>query len=76
VSSLEREAAANGISRYTPLGTFPEMINALNTKVVDGYVAEEPGAIADCSKNANLRLRHCAVYSHQKTNQKSDHRTN
>ena len=56
--ALEREAAANGISRYTPLGTFPEMINALNTKVVDGYVAEEPGAIADCSKNANFTYIH------------------
>ena len=52
--ALEREAEENAIKRYTPLGTFPEMINALNTKVVDGYVAEEPGAIADCSKNPNF----------------------
>lgn len=53
-TALEEQSAANGITRYTPMATFPEMINALNTKVVDGYVAEEPGAVSDCSLNEDF----------------------
>lgn len=34
--------------------TFPLMITALNSGVIDGYIAEEPGAIADCSSNEGL----------------------
>ncbi len=34
--------------------TFPLMITALNANVVDGYIAEEPGAIADCASNEGL----------------------
>ncbi len=53
-TALETQAKANGITRYTPMGSFPEMINALNTKAVDGYVAEEPGAVADCAANSDF----------------------
>lgn len=53
-SALEAQASQFGISRQTPMETFPAMINALNTKAVDGYVAEEPGAVADCSANSDL----------------------
>ncbi len=34
--------------------TFPLMITALNSNVIDGYIAEEPGAIADCASNEGL----------------------
>lgn len=39
------------LNRQTPLKDFPTMITALKNKTVDGYVAEEPGAIADCNAN-------------------------
>jgi len=57
-SALEKQGPLYGIQRQTPMGTFPEMINALNTKAFDGYVAESPGAIADCASNANLTYVH------------------
>lgn len=56
--ALENQAAANGIIRQTPLETFPAMINALNTKAIDGYVAEEPGAVSDCSINSDFTYIH------------------
>ncbi len=34
--------------------TFPLMITALKSKTIDGYVAEEPGAISDCAANSEL----------------------
>lgn len=34
--------------------TFPLMITALNANTIDGYIAEEPGAIADCAANEGL----------------------
>ena len=37
---------------------FPAMVNALNTKAIDGYVAEEPGAIADCAANSDFTYIH------------------
>ena len=37
---------------------FPAMINALNTKAIDGYVAEEPGAIENCASNPNFTYIH------------------
>ena len=40
------------------MATFPEMTVALNSKSIDGYVAEEPGAIADCAANGNLTYVH------------------
>lgn len=57
-AALENQAAANGIIRQTPLETFPAMINALNTKAIDGYVAEEPGAVSDCSTNSDFTYIH------------------
>lgn len=53
-TALKNQAGKYGIVRQTPMDTFPMMINALNTKVVDGYVAEEPGAVADCAANPDL----------------------
>lgn len=49
--ALREQCQAYNIIRQTPMERFPDMINALNTKAIDGYVAEEPGAIADCSAN-------------------------
>ncbi len=34
---------------------FPAMLVALNAKTIDGYIAEEPGAIADCNGNPDLK---------------------
>lgn len=55
---LQEQAAAHGITAGTPMATFPEMTIALNAKTIDGYVAEEPGAIADCAANENLTYVH------------------
>ncbi len=52
--ALEEQCQAHGILRQTPMETFPAMINALKLKAIDGYVAEEPGAIADCAGNDEL----------------------
>lgn len=57
-TALEAQAETYGIIRQTPLDTFPAMINALNSKAIDGYVAEEPGAVADCAANENLTYIH------------------
>lgn len=51
---LEEQAKDHGIIRQTPLSTFPEMTNALKTKAIDAYVAEEPGAKSDCAQNPSL----------------------
>ncbi len=51
---LEEQGAAHGIIRQTPMGSFPEMINALKTGAIDGYVAEAPGAKSDCAANPAL----------------------
>lgn len=56
--ALQKQAAAHGITAGTPMATFPEMTIALNAKTIDGYVAEEPGAIADCASNENLTYVH------------------
>ena len=55
---LQKQAASHGITADTPMATFPEMTIALNAKTIDGYVAEEPGAIADCAANENLTYVH------------------
>lgn len=55
---LQEQAAYHGITAGTPMATFPEMTIALNAKTIDGYVAEEPGAIADCAANENLTYVH------------------
>lgn len=54
---LQEQASKHGIIRQTPLGTFPEMINAVKTatETIDGYVAEEPGAKSDCASNPTLK---------------------
>lgn len=50
--ALERQATDIGYTRRTPMDSFPAMVSALkNDKNLDGYVAEEPGAIADCAAN-------------------------
>lgn len=53
-NALQAQAAAYGILPQTPMADFPAMINALNTKAVDGYIAEEPGAIENCASNPDF----------------------
>ncbi len=38
-----------GVNHGTAMKDFPTMITALNAKTIDGYIAEESGAIADCN---------------------------
>ena len=45
----------NNLKRQTPLKDFPTMITALKNRTVDGYVAEEPGALADCNANSEFK---------------------
>ena len=56
--ALQEQASAHSIVAGTPMSTFPEMTIALNAKTIDGYVAEEPGAIADCAANKDLTYVH------------------
>ncbi|MGN1040349.1 MAG: transporter substrate-binding domain-containing protein [Candidatus Fimimonas sp.] len=53
--ALENQAASYGINRGTPMETFPLMTAALVAGTIDGYVAEEPGAIADCATGDGLK---------------------
>lgn len=43
-----------GVNKQMAMNTFPEMIVALNSGVIDGYIAEEPGAVADTTANEGL----------------------
>jgi putative lysine transport system substrate-binding protein len=43
-----------GVNHAMPMETFPAMIVALSSGAIDGYVAEEPGAVADTTANPNL----------------------
>ena len=43
-----------GVTQVDSMKDFPQMITALNSKTIDGYVAEEPGAIADTTANTDL----------------------
>ena len=52
--ALNAQGSTYNITRQTPMETFPAMINALNTRVVDGYIAEEPGAIENCASNPDF----------------------
>ncbi len=62
--ALQAQAAAHGIKAGDPKDDFPAMTYALiHDKSVDGYVAEEPGAIADCAANPQL------TYIHLKNNE-------
>ncbi len=53
-TALKDQGASHGISVQTSLDTFPLMINALKSKAIDGYIAEEPGAKADCAANSDF----------------------
>lgn len=44
-----------GVNHLTPMEDFPTMLTALASKTIDGYIAEEPGAIADCNANNNFK---------------------
>lgn len=52
--ALQAQAKKYGILPQTPMSDFPALINALKTGAIDGYVAEEPGAKADCAANEEL----------------------
>ena len=43
-----------GVNAAMAMETFPAMIVALSSGAIDGYVAEEPGAVADTTANPNL----------------------
>jgi len=43
-----------GVTQETSMKDFPTMIMALKSKTIDGYIAEKPGAIADCKLNDDL----------------------
>jgi len=43
-----------GVNKAMAMETFPAMIVALSSGAIDGYVAEEPGAVADTTANPNL----------------------
>jgi len=43
-----------GVRQAMAMETFPAMIVALRSGAIDGYVAEEPGAVADTTANPDL----------------------
>ena len=43
-----------GVNKAIAMETFPAMIVALRSGAIDGYVAEEPGAVADTTANPDL----------------------
>lgn len=43
-----------GVNKMTAMETFPAMIVALNSGVIDGYVSERPGAVSACASNPEL----------------------
>lgn len=43
-----------GVNLAMAMETFPAMIVALRSGAIDGYVAEEPGAVADTTANPDL----------------------
>lgn len=53
-TALKAECGNYSITRATPMESFPAMTAALKAKAVDGYVAEDPGAKADCAANPEL----------------------
>lgn len=52
--ALNEQGEGYGITRMTPMESFPLMIQALKVKSVDGYIAEDPGARADCAANSDF----------------------
>lgn len=57
-TALKEQGPSHGIQVQTSMKTFPLMINALKSKAIDGYVAEEPGAISDCANNSDFMYIH------------------
>ena len=43
-----------GVNKMPAMETFPAMIVALNSGVIDGYISERPGAVSACAANADL----------------------
>lgn len=43
-----------GVNKMTAMETFPAMIVALNSGVIDGYISERPGAVSACASNPEL----------------------
>ena len=43
-----------GVNQVMAMETFPAMVVAVKAGAVDGYVAEQPGAEADCMANPEL----------------------
>ena len=43
-----------GVNKAMAMETFPAMVVALRSGAIDGYVAEEPGAVADTTANPDL----------------------
>lgn len=43
------------VNHQNPMADFPTMIVALRAKTIDGYIAEESGAIADCQGNSEFK---------------------
>lgn len=43
-----------GVNKAMAMENFPSMVVALRSGAVDGYVAEEPGAVADTTANPDL----------------------
>lgn len=57
-TALQEQGPDHGIIVQTSLDSFPAMINALKSRAVDGYLAEEPGAVADCAANSEFTYIH------------------
>ena len=43
-----------GVDQLESMETFSNMITALSSGVIDGYISERPGAISACASNADL----------------------
>lgn len=56
--ALQEQAATYGIIAGQPMEDFPMMTMALKARTIDAYVAEEPGAKADCAQNPELTYVH------------------
>ena len=52
--ALQAQAAAYGIKAGASRPNFPLMTSELKANMIDGYVAEAPGAIADCATNPDF----------------------
>lgn len=44
------------VNHQTAMADFPSMIIALKAKTIDGYIAEKPGATADCNGNSEFKF--------------------